>query len=68
MNYKNGIALDTYGKPSVRTLGSIESQRLAQAYIRLTDAYRPSENLSPRNSAIDAKARRIAHALAVAVG
>jgi hypothetical protein len=67
MNYKNGIALDTYGKPCVRTLGSIDSQRLAQAYIRLTDAYRHSESSSPRNSAIEAKARGIARALAVSV-
>ena len=67
MNYKNGIALDTFGNSSERTLGSIESSRLAQAYLRLTDAYRLSDGPSPRNSAIDAKAKRIARALAVSV-
>jgi hypothetical protein len=66
MNYRNGIALDPYGMPRVRTLGSIESQRLAQAYLRLT-AYRHSESLSPRGFAIEATAKRIARALAVSV-
>jgi hypothetical protein len=67
MNYTNGFALDTYGNSRTRTLGSIESQRLAQAYLRLTDAYRLAESPSPRSSAIDAKARSIARALAVSV-
>lgn len=67
MNYKNGIALDTFGNSSERTLGSIEPSRLAQAYLRLTDTYRHSDGLSPRNFAIDAKAKKIARALAVSV-
>ncbi len=67
MNYKNGIALDMFGNSTERTLGSIESSRLAQAYLRLTDAYRLSDGLSPRNFAIDTKAKRIARALAVSV-
>ena len=67
MNYKNGTTLDTFGNSSERTLGSIESSRLAQAYLRLTDAYRLSDGPSPRNFAIDEKAKRIARALAVSV-
>ena len=67
MNYTNGFALDTFGNSHVRTLGSIESHRLAQAYLRLTDAYPRSESPSPRSSAIDAKARSIARALAASV-
>ena len=67
LNYTNGFALDTYGTSHKRTLGSIESHRLAQAYLRLTDAYPRSESPSPRSTAIDAKARSIAHALAIAV-
>lgn len=64
MNYENGITEDSYGYSYVRTLNSIEPQRLAQAYLKLVGAYRPSENSSPRNSAIDATARKIARALA----
>lgn len=67
MNYTNGFAVDSYGNSYMRTLGSIDSHRLAQAYLRLTDAYRLSKNPSPRSSAIDAKARNIARALAVSV-
>lgn len=65
MNYRNGITEDSFGHAYGRTLDSIEPLRLAQAYLRLIDAYRPSESISPRNSAIDATARRIARALAV---
>ncbi len=67
MNYTNGTTLETFGSSSERTLGSIESSRLAQAYLRLTDAYRISDGLSPRNTAIEAKAKRIARALAISV-
>lgn len=65
MNYKNGTTEDSYGYAYVRTLSSIEPQRLAQAYLKLVDAYRPLDNSSPRNSAIDATARKIARALAI---
>lgn len=67
MNYTNGFARDSYGNSHERTLGSIESHRLANAYLRLTDAYPRSEIQSPRNSAVDAKARSIARALATSV-
>ena len=67
MNYRNGFALDTFGSSHVRTLGSIESHRLAQAYLRLTDAYPRSESPSPLSSAVDAMARNIARALAASV-
>jgi len=67
MNYENGITEDAHGYAYARTLNSIEPQRLAQAYLKLIDAYRPSESTSPRNSAIDATARRIARALAISL-
>jgi hypothetical protein len=67
MNYANGVTEDSYGYGYVRTLNSIEPQRLAQAYLKLVDAYQPSESTSPRNSAIDATARRIARALAISL-
>jgi len=67
MHYANGVTEDSYGYGYVRTLNSIEPQRLAQAYLKLVDAYQPSESTSPRNSAIDATARRIARALAISL-
>jgi hypothetical protein len=67
MNYENGTTKDSYGYAYGRTLGSIEPQRLAQAYLKLVDAYRPLESSSPRNTAIDATARRIARAIAVSL-
>ncbi len=67
MNYENGTTEDSYGYTYGRTLSSIEPQRLAHAYLRLIDAYRPSESPSPRNTAIDATARRIARAMAVSL-
>jgi DNA helicase HerA-like ATPase len=63
-DYKNGIGVDGYGHVHARTLGTIEPQRLARAYLRLIEAYRPSDGTSSRNGAIDATARRIAGALA----
>jgi len=38
MDYRNGTAVDTYGCIHVRTLNSIEPERLAQAYLRLCRA------------------------------
>ena len=67
MNYENGTTEDSYGYAYVRTLNSIEPQRLAQAYLKLIDAYRPADSSSPRNSAIDRTARKIARALAVSL-
>jgi hypothetical protein len=67
MNYENGTTEDSYGYAYRRTLSSIEPQRLAQAYLKLVDAYRPSESPSPRNIAIDATARKIARAIAVSL-
>lgn len=67
MDYRNGTAVDTYGCIHVRTLNSIEPERLAQAYLRLLHAFRPAERFSPRNVAIDAKAKRIGSALAVSL-
>lgn len=67
MKYENGITEDSYGYAYPRTLNSIEPQRLAQAYLKLIDAYRLSESSSPRNSAIDLTARRVARALAVSL-
>ena len=67
MKYENGITEDSYGYAYARTLKSIEPQRLAQAYLKLIHAYRPSERSSPRNSAIDATARKVARALAVSL-
>ena len=64
MNYKNGIAVDAYGCVCARTLNSIDPDRLAQAYLKLLHAHRPSENTSPRNSAINAKVQVIGRALA----
>lgn len=67
MNYQNGTTQDTYGYAFARTLGSIEPTRLAQAYLKLVDAYWPLNSASPRNSAIDAMAKKIARALAVSL-
>jgi len=67
MNYENGTTEDSYGYAYGRTLSSIEPQRLAQAYLKLIDAYRPSESASPRNAAIDSTARKIARAIAVSL-
>lgn len=67
MKYENGITEDSYGYAYARTLNSIEPQKLAQAYLKLIDAYRPSESSSLRNSAIDSRARKIARALAVSL-
>ena len=67
MNYENGTTEDSYGYAYVRTLNSIEPQRLAHAYLKLIDAYRPADSSSPRNSTIDATARKIARALAVSL-
>ena len=64
MNYRNGIGVDSSGYVNARTLNTIEPQRLARAYLKLIDAYQPSDNTSPRNGAIEATARRIASALA----
>lgn len=67
MNYENGTTEDSYGYTYARTLNSIEPTRLAHAYLKLIDAYQPSDGTSPRNSAIDATARKIARALAVSL-
>jgi hypothetical protein len=64
MDYRNGIGVDSNGYVNARTLNTIEPRRLARAYLRLIDAYRPSDNTSPRNCAIEATARRIASVLA----
>lgn len=64
MDYRNGTAVDTFGCKYVRTLNSIEPERLAQSYLRLLHAYRPAESMSSRNVAIDAKAKVVGCALA----